>query len=156
MNNPHTQIDVTPFPSQQFPAPETRGKIDVVQLEHAAAPGLLEEGVEALWWKDFRLFLFQLWENTAPRWIRGDQPLFHGAVQGRRDHPVDVSDRLDAEALELAAGLRTLHPAALQQVLLHPLEIHCLQFLQRDLTEGGLDMVLDEALAGFAGRGSDL
>ena len=156
MDDALVQINVAPFQPKQFPSPEARREVDVVQFKHTAAPRFLEEGPQTLRRQNFHLLLLQLRQDTALRGIGRNQPLLHGAVQGGGNHLVDVANCFDAEALGLTAGLRTLHPSALQQMLVQPLEIHCRQFLQRQITEGGLDVVFDEALVGLVGRGPDL
>lgn len=82
-----------------------------------------------------------------------------GNALGQRIQPQlfrQEADCLDAEALGIVPGFRTLHPAALQQTLVQALKIHRRQLLQRDLTESGLDVAFDEALVGLVGRGPDL
>ena len=124
MDDPFGQVNVAPFQPQQLPAPEAGGEVDVVQLEHAAVSGFLEEGAQALRRQDLHLLLLQLRQNTALCGIGGDQVLFHGTVQGRGDHLVDVSHRLDTEALGLATGLCAFQPAVFQKMLVQALEIH--------------------------------
>ncbi len=47
VDNSLFEINIAPFQPQQFSSPEVRCRVDVVELEHAAAPRLLEEGAEA-------------------------------------------------------------------------------------------------------------
>lgn len=56
---------------------------------------------------------------------------------------------VEAEALGLITGFRTLHSAALQQILVQPLGVHCRQLLQRHITKLGLDVIADESLIGL-------
>ncbi len=109
------QVDVLPFEAQQFAPAQARGQLNVVHLEHAALPGLMQEGRQLLGGKGFHLPVLQLGQGTAVRGVGGDQLLVNGEIHGRGNHLVDVTDSFGAETLGLTLGLDPLYSAAAQQ-----------------------------------------
>jgi len=84
------EINVRPLQSQQFAAPKSGGEVEVVELVHAAVPGLLEEGAELVGGQGFHLLVLDFWQGAALRGILAHQLLLHGEIVRRTDHLVDV------------------------------------------------------------------
>ena len=93
LNFQHTtvEVNVRPLQPQQFPTAQAGGQVDVVQGEHAAIPGLAEEGAELVGGQGFHLFVFDFWQGAALRWIFRDEVLLDSEVVRRADHLMDVS-----------------------------------------------------------------
>ena len=123
MDFQHTtvEVDVRPFQSQQFAPPQSRGKVEVVELVHTAVSGLLEEGAELVGGQGFHLFVLHLWQGAALRWIFRDKALLHGEIVRRADHLVDVPYRFGSQTFRLFLGLNAVYSPAVQQVLVEPL-----------------------------------
>ena len=123
MDFQHTtvEINVRPFQSQQFAAPKSGGEVEVVELVHAAVPGLLEEGAELIRGQRFHLFVFDFRQGAALRWIFCDKTLLDGEVVRRADHLMDVPHCFRSQTFRLFLGLDAVYSPAVQQVLVEPL-----------------------------------
>ncbi len=55
------------FNPQQFAPPKAGGKVEVVELVHAAVPGLLEEGAELVGGQRFHLLVLDFRQGAALR-----------------------------------------------------------------------------------------
>ena len=65
MDVPLVQIGVASLQPQQLSPSKASCKVDLVDLKHAAAPGLLEESTQTLRQQDFHFLPLQLWQDTA-------------------------------------------------------------------------------------------
>ena len=151
MDFQHTtdEINVRPFQSQQFAAPKSGGEVEVVEFVHTAVPGLPEEGAELVGGQGFHLFVLLLWQGAALRWILAHQLLLQGEIVRRADHLVDVADGFRCQSFWLLFRFDAVYPAAVQQVLVEPLQVQRSQVCQRDAADLRLDVVFQKALAGL-------
>ena len=119
MDFQHTtvEVDIRPFQPQQFAPPQSGGEVEVVELVHAAVPGLLEEGAELIRGQRFHLLVFDFWQRTALCGIFRDEVLLDGEIVCRADHLVDVPHRFGSQTFRLFLGLNAVYPATVQQVL---------------------------------------
>ena len=103
MNFQHAtvEVNVRPFQPQQLAPPKSGGKVEVVELVHAAVPGLLEEGAELVGGQRFHLPVFDFWQGAALRWIFRNKALLQGEIVRRADHLVDISHRLGCQTFRL-------------------------------------------------------
>ena len=146
------EVDVRPLQPQQFAPPKSGGKVEVVELVHAAVFGLLEECAELIRGQGFHLLVFDFWQRTALCGIFRDEALFHGKIVRRTDHLVDISHRLGRQTFRLFLGLDAVYPATVQQMLVEPLQVQRSEICQRDAANLRLDVILEKALRGFEGR----
>ena len=100
--------------------------------------------------------MFQLGQGAALRRIAGDQFLGDGEVQGGRDHLVEIPHRFGTEAFGLMFGLQPFYSAGGQQFLVELLQIQRGELVQREITDVGLDVVVDVPPVGLMGGGADL
>ena len=88
------EVDVRPFQPQQFAPPKSGSEVEVVELIHAAVPGLLEEGTELVSGQGLHLLVFDFRQGAALCRIAGYQLLLHSEVICRADQLMDVPDGL--------------------------------------------------------------
>ena len=143
------EVDVRPFQSQQFAPPQAGGQIDVVQGEHAAVPGLAEEGAELISGQRFHFLVFDFRQGAALCRVFAHQLLLHSEIVRRADHLVDVPHRFWSQTFRFLFRLDAVYPTAVQQVLVEPLQVQRGQVCQRDATDLRLDVVLQKALRGL-------
>ena len=84
--------------------------------------------------------------------VPADEVLLYGEVIRRADHLVDVPYRFGSQTFRLFLGLDAVNSAAVQQVLVEPLQVQRGQVCQRDAADLRLDVVFQKALRGFEGR----
>ena len=123
MDFQHTtvEINIRPLQPQQFTPPKSGGEIEVVELVHAAVPGLLEKGAELIRGQCFHLFVFDFRQGAALCRIAGYQLLLHGEIVCRADHLMDVSHGFRCQTFRLFLGFDAVYSPAVQQVLVEPL-----------------------------------
>ena len=151
------EVHVLPLDAQQLPAPQAGGQLRIVQLEHAAALRLREEGFQLVQRQRLHLRLLPARQDALARRIRLEQLLLDRLVQRVGDEEVHVADRLRGEALGLLLGFLSLHSPALAHAVVEELQVMGRQLLQPHFTDAvTADLVFEEALVVDLRRGTEI
>ena len=60
------KVYIRPFQPQQLAPPKSGSEVEVVELVHAAVPGLLEEGAELVGGQRFLFLVFDFRQGRSP------------------------------------------------------------------------------------------
>ena len=115
------KVHICPLQAQQFAPPQPGGEVEIVELVHAAVPGLLEEGAELVGGQRFHLLVFDFWQGAALRRVAGHQLLLHGEIVRRADHLMDVPHCFRSQTFRFLFRFDAVYSPAVQQVLVEPL-----------------------------------
>ena len=97
----------------------------------------------------FSDLMFHLRKFAGVGGVGGDNFLRYSQIHGGGNDLIDIPHRLCGQPLRLLLGFDSFHSAFGQKLAVELLQIHRGQFLQRDIADVRLDVVIDVAFIGL-------